>query len=48
MPLRKGHSPKTIARNIRELRYAGHSEKQAVAIAERMADESRERKKAKR
>jgi len=37
MPLAKGKSKKTIAKNIREMRKAGHPQKQAVAAAMRKA-----------
>ena len=33
MPLKRGSSDKTRSSNIRELRHAGHGQKQAVAIA---------------
>lgn len=33
MPLRKGSSKKVISSNIRELKRAGYSQKQSVAIA---------------
>jgi len=42
MPLKRGASEDVIAQNIRELRAAGHTQAVAVAIAERMADESRQ------
>lgn len=33
MPLKKGRSKKTVAKNIRTLRREGRPQKQAVAIA---------------
>ena len=33
MPLHKGNSPKTIGKNIKELKQSGRPQKQAVAIA---------------
>ena len=33
MPLKKGKTQRVISENIAELRWAGHPEKQAVAIA---------------
>jgi hypothetical protein len=45
MPLKKGRSKKTIAKNIRtEIRH-GKPVKQAVAIAYRMAGKSRKKRK---
>jgi hypothetical protein len=37
MPLKKGSSEKVISENIREMRHAGHSQKQSVAAAMRSA-----------
>jgi hypothetical protein len=45
MPLKKGHSAKTVAHNIRELRHAGKPPKQAVAIALNTARKSHAGKK---
>lgn len=41
MPLKKGSSKKIISGNIRELIAAGHPQKQAIAIALRMAGKSK-------
>jgi len=40
MPLKRGSSPETISANVAELVRAGHPEKQAVAIAEREANDT--------
>lgn len=45
MPLKKGSSKKTISDNIRTEIKAGRPQKQAVAIAMRMAGKSRRRKR---
>ena len=37
MPLKRGDSQAVISANIKELRHAGHAQKQAVAIAENKA-----------
>ena len=44
MPLAKGYSPETISKNIAELIKAGHDQKQAIAIALRVARESHKNK----
>jgi hypothetical protein len=41
MPLKSGSSSKTVSDNIKEMVKAGYPQKQAVAAAERKADESR-------
>jgi hypothetical protein len=41
MPLIKGSSPKSISKNIAAERQAGKPQAQAVAIAEREADEAK-------
>jgi len=45
MPLKRGKSLDTIAANIRELRQAGKPQKQAVAIAYRVAGKARKKRK---
>ena len=40
MPLKKGSSNKTVSANIRELRKAGHPQKQSIAIALKTAGKS--------
>ena len=45
MPLKKGSSKKVISENIRELRHAGHPEKQAIAIAMHQAGKSKRTKR---
>jgi hypothetical protein len=41
MPLHKGSSQKTISSNVREMVRSGHPVKQAVAAAEREADQAK-------
>lgn len=44
MPLKRGSSQRIISSNVRTERAAGRPEKQAIAIAEREADDSRKRR----
>ena len=41
VPIKKGSSSKTISANIRELVHSGRPQKQAIAIAERVAGKAR-------
>jgi hypothetical protein len=45
MPLIKSYAPKAIGQNIRTERAAGRPQNVAVAIAERVADEMRKKKR---
>jgi hypothetical protein len=45
MPLKKGYSKKTIAKNIRTEMHHGRPQKQAIAIAMATARKARRRKK---
>jgi len=45
MPLRKGKSKATVSHNIREMKKAGHSQKQSVAAALSTAGKSKASKK---
>lgn len=42
MPLKQGHSQKTISSNIREMIHAGHPQNQAIAAALNVARKTRE------
>jgi hypothetical protein len=44
MPLKRGGSPKTISKNIHEMVKSGHPRRQAIAAAERMADQAKGQK----
>ena len=44
MPLKKGKSQKTISANIKELMHSGYPQKQAIAIAEHQAGNTKKGK----
>ncbi len=44
MPLHAGKSSKVVSQNIKEMMAAGHDQKQSVAAAMRMKDESTRKK----
>jgi hypothetical protein len=45
MPLAKGKSEKAISKNIKKLRHENYPEKQAIAIAESKAGNSKRKPK---
>jgi len=45
MPLKKGRSPKTVSKNVKELKSKGYRQDQAVAIALTTARGGRKRRK---
>ena len=45
MPPKKGKSPKTISKNLKELKNKGYPQRQAVAIALSSARGNKKRKK---
>ncbi len=47
MPIMKGKSKKVIGKNISELMYSGHSQKQSIAIAMSEAGLTKKKKKSK-
>ena len=48
MPLKKGSSAPTVAKNVREMINSGRSQDQAVAAALNSAGKSKKKKKAKK
>ena len=45
MPLIKGYSPKSVSKNISREIKRGHSQKQSIAIALSVAEETKKKRK---